>query len=137
MVLNLEDELDGVSRRSTDTARSETEISVWTTNDDFDGVSRGRQRGGARRARVRRIGSRPNVVTEGDSISPERWNRGCGDGHCSIVSSPGGRWGVLGTSLKLSADCKCSVLEVSEGVGRTVSPTVDGVDHTTASGQRK
>jgi len=132
VVLNLEDELDGVSRRSGDTAWSETEIAVGTTDNDLDSVSRGREGSGTWRVGVRRICCRPHVSTEGDGISHERWSRGCGDGHGSVVSGQGGRW-VLGTSLELSADCKSSVLEVSEGVGGTVSTTVDGGDHASAT----
>ena len=137
MILNLEDELDGVSRGSTDTAWGETEISVRTTNNDLDGVSRGRNGGGTRRVGIRRISCRPHVVTEGDCISYERWSRWCGDGHCSIISGQGRRWGILGASLELCADCKSSILKVGEGVGGTVTATVDGVDHTTASSQHK
>jgi len=85
VILNLEDELDGVLGRSTDTAWSETEISIGATNNDLNSGSIGRERGGTR--------------------------------------------GVLRTSLELGADCKSSVLEVGEGVGGTVTTTIDGADH--------
>ena len=115
MVLDLEDELDGVSGRSTDTAWGESEISVGTTNNDLNGVSSGRDRGGARRARVRRICCRPHITAEGNCISAERWGGGRGDGRGSIVSGPGGRrWGALSIGLEFGADRKSSGLEVGE-----------------------
>lgn len=137
MVLYLEDELDGVARRSADTAGSETKVSVRATNNNLDGVSGGGDRGGTRRARVRRIGRGPYVTTEGDSISHERWSGRRGDGGRSIVSGPSGRWGVLRIRFQLCANRKSSVLEICEGVGGTVSATVDRADHTTVRGQRE
>jgi len=133
VVLNLEDELDGVSRRSTDTAWSETKISVGAANDDLNSVSIGRDRGGTRRARVRRIRCRPHIATEGDGIYHEGWSGGRGDGRGSIVSGPSRRWGVLRVSLELGADCKSSVLEVGEGVGGTISTTINGADHASSA----
>jgi len=133
MVLYLEDELDGVARRSADTAGSETKVSVRATDNNLDGVSGGGDRGWTRRARVRRISRCPYVTTEGDSISHERRSGRRGDGSGSIVSGPSGRRGVLRIRLQLGADCKSSVLEVCEGVGGTVSATVDRADHTSSA----
>jgi len=133
VVLNLEDEPDGVSRGGTDTAWGETEVSIGTANNDLNSVSSGGDRSGTRRVRVRRIGRRPHIATEGDGINHKRWSRGWWDGRGSIVSGPGGRWGVLGTGLELGANRKGGVLEVSKGVGGTVSTTVDGVDHASST----
>ena len=70
MVLHVEDELDGVTGRSADATRSESEI-VGAANNDLNGVSVRRDRGGSRRVRVRRIGRRPDVGTKGDGIGHE------------------------------------------------------------------
>ena len=71
MVLNLEDELDCVTRGSGDTAGGETKVSVGATNNDLDGVSGGRDGGRTRRAGVRRIGRGPHIATKRDGVSYE------------------------------------------------------------------
>ena len=71
VVLDVESEPDGVTGRSADTTRSESEVSVGTTDDDIDDVSVGGSRGGSRRVRVRRVGRRPHIGAEGNCISNE------------------------------------------------------------------
>jgi hypothetical protein len=132
VVLSAEGELDDVTRRCADTTRSENET-VGTANNDLDGVSGLRDRGGARRVRVRRIGRRPYISTEGDGVSHERWGRGRGDGGGSVISGPSGTGRVLVTSIELGANIKSGFLEVGEGVGGSVSATVDGMDHTSSA----
>ena len=134
VVLHLEDELDGITRSSTNTVRSVGEISVGTTDNNLDDVAGRGDRGGTRRPGVRRVGRCPNVATERDGICHKGWRGRRGDGSGSVISGPSGRW-ILSISLELSADRESSVLEVGEGVGGTVSTTVDGMDHTTASKQ--
>ena len=131
MVFDLEDELDGVARSSADTARSETEISVGTTNNNLNGVSRARNRSGSRRVGVRRIGRRPHITTKSDGIGNKRWRGGRGDGGSSVIGGPCGTGWVLSVSLELGANRKSGILEVGEGIGSSVSATVDSVDHAT------
>jgi len=133
VVLNLEDELDGITRRSADTVGSEREISVGATNNDLDGVSGRRDRGGSRRVGVRRIGRRPYVGTKGDGVGHERWRRGRGDGGASVVSGPSGCGRVLGSTLEHGTNVESGLLEVGERVGASVSTTVDGMDHTSST----
>ena len=93
MVLRLEDELDGVTRSSADTIGRESERAV-ATNDNLNGVSRRRDRGGSWRVGVRRVGRRPHIAAEGDGIGNEGWRRGRGNGSGSIVGGPGGTGGI-------------------------------------------
>ena len=137
MVLDVEDELDGVTRSSTDTTRSESEVAVGATNDNLDGVSIGRDGSGSRRVRVRRIGRRPNIGTEGDGIGHKRWNGRRRDGGASVVSGPSGTGRALAIGLELGANIESGFLEVGERVGGSVSATVDGMDHTTINNMNK
>jgi len=133
VVLNLEDEPDGVSRGGTDTAWGETEVSIGTANNDLNSVSSGGDRSGTRRVRVRRIGRRPHIGAEGDGIGDEGWRRGRGDGGGSIVGGPSGTGRILSVSLELGTNRQSGVLEVGEGVGRSVGTTIDGVYHASAT----
>ena len=130
MVLILEDELDGVTRSSADTTGRETERSV-ATNNNFNGVSRRRGRGGSWRAGVRRIRCRPHIGAEGDGIGDEGWGRGRGNGSGPVVGGPSGTGGILSVSLELVTNRQSGALEVGEGIGRSVGTTIDGVDHAT------
>jgi len=132
MVLSLEDELDGVPRRSADTTGTETECSV-ATNDNLNGVSGRRGRGGSWRVGVRRISRRPHIGAEGDGTGNEGWRRGRGNGSGSVVGGPSGTGRILSVSLERGTNRQSGVLEVGERVGRSVSTTIDGVDHATAA----
>jgi len=137
VVLHMESELDGVTGSSTDTVRSESEISVGATNNNLNGVPGRRDRGRSRRVGVGRINRCPHIAAEGDGISNERWRRGRGDGGASVVSGPSGRGRLLGISLELLANGKSGFLEVGEGVGGSVRTTVDGADHTTINNRNR
>lgn len=108
MVLDVEDELDGVMRGSADTVGSERKIS-GATNNNLNGVSASRDRTGSRRG------------------------SGCSG---SSVAVAGGAGRVLSAGLELGANCKSGVLEVGEGVVGSVSTAVDGVDHATINNRR-
>lgn len=73
------------------------------------------------------------MTTESDGISHKRWSRRRGDGGRSIISGPSGRRVLSTAGLELGANRKGRVFEIGEGIGRTVSTTVNGANHTTVN----
>jgi len=156
VVLLTELEDDGVPGLRADARGVEREL-AWSTNNDLDDVALKRSGGWRGRVGVRGVGRGPGGCRELDDLGDWGRNRGGRDGHAAVRrSSPGsgsssGRVVVpptvtarstaitasvtgggsrgRGLSLEALAYSEGRILEVAEGVGRSVEAAVDGEDH--------